>query len=159
MKTSFKGFTVTFFFLLISANLLMGQTKKNGQIEQTDKTEFKLKKTIDLVAESGKVEIKIPVSEKKNGLSIKISSEIFKGELTIEIYDPTDEKMGNYTVGSQNSIKVVGKTYNPTQSEPVAGEITKVIEFPKIGTWTVNVIPKNAVGKISLESIQYSFKR
>lgn len=188
MKTSFKGFIATVVLLLFGANLLLigqankqteqvgqvGQVTQAGQVSQagperkvgqvrqagqTDNTEFKLSKTINLNGESEKVEIIIPVTEKITGLSIKISSITIAGEITIEVYDPAGEKMGNYSVGSQNSIKVVGKTYNPTQNESVAGEITKSVIFPKIGNWTVNVVPKNAKGSISLESIQSSLKR
>jgi hypothetical protein len=156
MKTSFKGFTVTFFFLLLSTNLLVGQTNK--QTGQADHTDFKLSKTINFNGESDKVEIIIPVTDRNIGLIIKIFSLIITGELTIEIFDPTGEKMGNYSVSSQNSIKIVGKTYNPTQSEAISGEITKSVISPNIGNWKVNVMPKNAKGRIDLESIQTSEK-
>jgi len=172
MKTSLKGFTASLVLLLLGTNLITGQINSQakqvskaslagqaGQANQTDNTEFKLTKTINLNGESEKVEIIIPVAEGKIGLTIKISSVIVGGELTIEVYDPTGEKMGNYSVGSQNSIKIVGKTYNPTQSDAISGQITKSVLFPNIGNWKINVIPKNAKGSIDLESIQSSLKR
>lgn len=157
MKNLSHRLCITFLFLAVSANLLSGQS--NRETKQIDHTEFSLSKTINLNGESDQIEVTIPISDNKVALSILIASIVWAGELTIEVYDPTGEKLGNYSVGSQNSIKTNKTGSDPTKKETVTGQITKTVEFPITGNWKVLIIPKNAKGTLDIKSNQISMKR
>jgi hypothetical protein len=157
MKNLFHALSSTLLILCLSVNSIYGQTKKaSGQI---DRTEFSLHKSINFNGENEKIEISVQVSESNNILKLIISSIVITGELTIEVYDPTGEEQGKYSVGSQNSLKTTGKTYNPTKNETVSGKISKLVESPIIGDWKIIVIPKNAKGTLNIDSDQSSVKK
>lgn len=157
MKYLFQALSSTLLILCLSSNSISGQTnKQSGQI---DKTEFSLHKTINFDGENEKIEISIQVTETNNVLKLLISSIVHTGELTIQVFDPTGEEQGKYSVGSQNSIKTTGKTYNPTQNETVTGRISKLVESPIIGDWKIIVIPKNAKGTLNIDFDQSSIKK
>jgi hypothetical protein len=157
MKNLFQVFSGTLLILCLSANSVSGQTNK--QTGQIDRTEFNLHKSISFNGENEKIEILIQVSESNNVLKLMISSIVFSGELTIEVFDPTGEEQGKYSVGSQNSLKTTGKTYNPTQNETVSGKISKLVESPITGDWKIIVIPKNVKGSLNIDSDQSSIKK
>lgn len=159
MKNLSARMLITFSFLLLSTNLIMGQSNKSTG--QTDHTTFSLSKTINLKMDSELSETIIQVSERKVGLILKISSWIMDGELTIEVYDPKGERQGNYSIDSQNSLKTrkIEQTGTQTKSQTVTGKISKTVEFPIIGNWVIKIIPKNATGSISIESEQISISK
>jgi hypothetical protein len=157
MRNLLQTLSSTFLILFLSVNSINGQTKNvSGQI---DRTEFSLHKIINFNGENEKIEISVQVSELNNVLKLKISSLVKTGELTIEVYDPTGEEQGKYSVGSQNSLKTTGKTYNSTQNETVTGQISKLVESPIIGEWKIIVIPKNVKGSLMIDSDQSSVKK
>jgi len=157
MKNLFQSLSSTLLILCLSVNSISGQTKK--QSGQIDRTEFSLHKMINFNGENEKIEISLQVSESNNVLKLKISSIVVTGELTIEVFDPTGEEQGKYSVGSQNSIKTTGKTFNPTQDETVTGQISKLVESPIIGDWKIIVIPKNVKGTLNIDFDQSSIKK
>ncbi len=157
MKNLFHALPITLLILFFSVNSTSGQTK--NQTGQIDRTEFSLHKTINFDGENEKIEISIQVTETNNVLKLQISSIVHTGELTIEVFDPTGEEQGKYSVGSQNSIKTTGKTFNPTQNETVTGRISKLVESPIIGEWKINVIPKNVKGTLNIDFDQSSIKK
>ena len=152
MKNLLRKLSSVVLVLLLGVLSTFGQN--GNQKKQTDKTVFDLNKEISLKGESNLVEVLIPVNEQNIQLFINISTIVLGGELTIQLFDPSGEKHGNYSVGSQNSIKVEGKTYNPTSNETVTGQISKSIRYPINGNWKINIIPKTVTADISIKTKQ-----
>ncbi|MBK7625991.1 MAG: hypothetical protein IPJ16_02115 [Bacteroidales bacterium] len=157
MKNLLQSLSGTLLILCLTVNSVSAQEKK--QTGQIDRTEFSLHKSISFNGENEKIEILIQVTESNNVLKLMISSIVFSGELTIEVFDPTGEEQGKYSVGSQNSLKTTGKTNNPTQNETVSGKISKLVESPIKGDWKIIVIPKNVKGSLNIDSDQSSIKK
>jgi hypothetical protein len=159
MKTLLSKLLCASILIILSKSFACGQWGP-GQ-PQIDHTTFNLSRTIRLSQESEKLEILLPVSGPIVAFSIKISSEIFEGELTIEIYDPNGEKQGNYSIDNQISLKPnkIDKSDKPRTKEIVSGKISKSVEYPINGKWKVLIIPKNAIGEIVIESDQLSTKQ
>ncbi len=107
-----------------------------------------LSRNIELDGSSDTEDIKIEVSDETKKMFIGVNSTIESGYLTVEIYDPSGNKKGNFSVESQ--VKSSDK-----KREQVCGQMQKQIEDPEKGTWRVKLIPKNAVGKIHIQSSHY----
>lgn len=157
MKTLMYKFGITTLFLVFSALTLNSQSVK--ATKQVDHTEFTLQKTINLNDESDKMEVTIPISESKVALQLNIASIVWAGELSIEVYDPTGEKLGDYSVGSENSINVEKTKSDPTKNKGVTGQIIKTVDFPIVGKWKIIIIPKNAKGTLEIRTNQVSLKK
>lgn len=142
-------------------------------ISGQDATTFNLERQIILNGESENIEILLSVSGQDNALNLKIQSKIQEGELTIEIYDPKNEKKGNYSIGSQvkttqsnikkndmdnefeRELELLG-TIMGVRKESVQGTITRTIKDPLKGNWVVKIIPKNVKGRVTIVSDQLS---
>lgn len=154
MKNYSSKLLITTLFLTMWTSVVCGQGGP-GQ-PQIDRTTFTLSRRITLEKESEKLEILLPISGSIVNFTIKIWSEIFDGELTIEIYDPSGEKQGNYAIDNQISLKPKKSEKKDVSGskEVVSGTITKSVEYPKNGNWKVLIIPKNATGTIEIKSEQ-----
>ena len=150
---------ITLFFFLLGTTTAFGQWGP-GQ-PQIDHTSFNLQRQISLNEDSEKKEILIPISGPIVRFTINIASRISEGELTIEMYDPSGEKQGNYSVDNQISARLdkSDKNAKMTNKEIVTGKIDKSIEYPISGNWKVLIIPKNASGELLIESNQMSTKQ
>jgi len=128
---------------------------------QIDKTSFNLQREIWLTEDSERKEILLPVTGPIVKFVIRISSRVMSGELTIEIYDPTGEKQGNYSIDNQISSRQTpgDKNEKRTSKETVNGNLEKSIEYPINGNWKIIIIPKNATGELGIESNQMSTKQ
>lgn len=155
MKKLLCRFFTTFLCLFVMTSFISGQ----------EETRFNLERQIILNGESENLEILLSVSEQDNILNLRIQSNIQEGELTVEIYDPKNEKQGNYSIGSQ--LKSTQSNSNKNQmekelevlgirKESVQGTITRSIKNPVKGNWVVKIIPKNAIGRVSIVSDQLS---
>jgi len=155
MKKLLCRFLSTFLCLFVMTSFISGQ----------DATTFNLERQIILNGESENLEVILSVSEQDNALILKIQSNIQEGELTVEIYDPKNEKQGNYSIGSQ--LKSTKSNSNKNQmekeleargiyKEKVQGTITRSIKNPVKGNWVVKIIPKNAKGLVTIVSDQLS---
>jgi hypothetical protein len=158
MKNYSNKLLITTLFLTMCTSVVCGQWGPGAT--SRDNTTFTLLRKITLNGESSKLEIILPVADRIWNFTIKISSEIKEGELTIEIYDPSGEKQGNYSIDSQSSLKPnkTEKTANPNVKEIVTGQISKSIDFPKNGNWKIAIIPKNAKGNLEIASNQLTDK-
>jgi hypothetical protein len=155
MKTLTSKIIITFLFIVVNSNMIFSQSNK----DQVDHTDFSLTKSIALSGQSDQIEVIVPIIDRKISLTIKISSMVVGGELTIEVYDPTGEKFGNYSIGGQNSIKANYGKSDLVKGESVLGQITKTVEFPITGNWKVLIIPKNAKGSLDITATQTSVKQ
>jgi len=153
MKKLLIKLAITLVFLYNISCSILGQ----------DKTNFAVSRSILLDGESEKQEIILPVSEKNGSFNLTVSSKIYQGELTIEVYDPKGEKQGNYTVGCQlyttiqknnngQEEKSSGKTW--TNKEIVNGRIDRKIINPIVGNWIVKIIPNRPKGSLKSEYVQ-----
>ena len=159
MKKLLCRFLTTFLCLFVITSFISGQ----------DATTFNLERQIILNGESENIEILLSVSEQDNTLNLKIQSKIREGELTIEIYDPKNEKKGNYSIGSQvkntqsnsnktdmdKELELLG-TLIGVRKESVQGTITRTIKDPVKGNWVVKIIQKNVKGLVTIVYDQLS---
>jgi hypothetical protein len=84
-------------------------------------------------------------------MSLWIASNISEGDLTIEIYDPSGDKKGDFSIGCVlNKIKQGNSTDEDKSREIVQGRINKSINNPLKGTWIIKIFPKNATGQIQI---------
>lgn len=117
---------------------------------QAQSTVVDLDRKVSLEATTKTEEFAVTVGEKASRLDIMIQSWVSAGELTIEIYDPAGEKVGNFSVGNQMqtevSVPVDGK------EEQVKGRISKNVKEPAQGRWVVKVIPQKTTGKVEMRS-------
>ena len=112
-----------------------------------DCTHISQDRVIELDGSSDREEIKLNVAEGIKKLHVGINSTISSGELTVEIYDPSGNKKGYYSVESQmsNSAK---------KTESVCGQMQKEISDPQAGDWTIKLKPKKVKGRIAIHSGQ-----
>jgi subtilisin-like proprotein convertase family protein len=121
-----------------------GQNQATGIASAANsETSVNLVRTIQLDKDSKTEEVFIEVKPKTQKLQLQINSTIFKGKLTIELYDPGDVKQGNFSIGTQ---------LNSEKSETVNGNITKVVTEPQAGKWKIKMIPTDASGMIRVHS-------
>ena len=148
MKNLLRKLSSVLLVLFLGFSVTLGQSA--NQKKQSDNTVFDLNKDLHLKSESNVVAVLIPIDEQNIQLLIHISTMVLGGELTIEIFDPSGEKHGNYSVGSLNSIKIEGKV----DAGVVTGEISKSIRYAITGNWKINIIPKTATAEISIKTKQ-----
>lgn len=158
MKKLLCRFLTTFLCLFVMTSFATGQ----------DATQFNIERQIFLNDESENLEIILSVSEQDKSLLLKIQSAIVGGELTIEIYNPKNEKQGNYSISTQLKSAPLNSNVDPIvnawvvkglNKETVQGNITRSIKNPVKGNWVVKIIPKKAVGNVKIvsESDQLSY--
>lgn len=133
-------------FLFLTSNAF-SQSQNQGQ-QDCECSSTSLSRNIELDDSSDTEDIKIEVSDEVKKMFIGVNSIIESGYLTVEIYDPSGNKKGNFSVESQ--LKSSNK-----KKEQVCGQMQKQIDDPEKGTWRVKLIPKNAVGQIQIQTSQY----
>lgn len=134
----------------------------NCQILFAQGSTFNLNRVLTFDVENTDVN-KIPFKIKPgtSSMNIKIVSKIYKGDLTIEIYDSFDAKKGEFSIQSvipDNKRAVVmaaDKNESSTSngqpiSEFVSGEIEKHVSFPGVGDWYIKIISKKVIGQINV---------
>lgn len=129
--------TVNLFFGILFITLL-----STSFTSAQERTSLNIQRTIELKNESQIKEVKIEVNEKECRFNLKITSLVHGGEVKVEIYDPNGKKQGNFSVGCE--------IQSENSKETVNGMITKLIENPDLGNWKVKIIPKKAIGKLSI---------
>lgn len=147
MKKSLNKFSVVILISILSIYSAFGQ----------DKTKYDIQKLIKLNNESDVQEIVLPVKDSLNSVTIVVYSDILAGDVTIEIYDPTGEKNGYFSIGCQSNTiitdnkKYLGKTVYRTNPDKASGNLSRTIKKPIGGDWKVKIIPKNAIGTVNID--------
>ncbi|MGB6035346.1 MAG: hypothetical protein WBG42_03695 [Cryomorphaceae bacterium] len=100
-------------------------------------------RTIELENDSKSADITINIKPSELELNLSINTMVSEGKLTIEVYDPSSTKQGNFTVGTQLESK---------KKEIVRGNIRKSLTEPLAGNWKVKIIPSNATGRIEIQT-------
>lgn len=130
-------------FGIVVACILIFSTTLHAQV---DNTNFSIERSIALNDANDVKTITFDVAEDITFLQMGIMSVIEYGTLTLEIYDPNQLKQGQFSVEGQL------KTNKPKSVEElVSGNISKNLENPTQGTWTIKLIPKNVTGTIKIE--------
>ncbi len=133
-------------YLIISALLFsltaFGQSQEfKAHSSKSSETKVDLQRNIRLDRDSKPEEVIINIKQKTLKFDMMISSSVTQGKLLIELYDPTNAKDGNFTVGTQ---------LNSENKEMVNGRIQKSLNEPQPGDWKVKIIPSEATGNISI---------
>ena len=115
-------------------------------------TQFKTTRNLGFKESSKTQEITINIKEKTAGLSLEILCVVREGMVTIEIYDPSGQKQGEFAVESVES-EDDGSLFSAL-ADGVSGEIKKSVRDPQLGKWIVKFIPKNATGRVTINSVQ-----
>ncbi|MEE4176711.1 MAG: hypothetical protein V2I46_04305 [Bacteroides sp.] len=115
-------------------------------VNAQERTVFNTERALILENESKEQQITIDVSETYDALSLNIGANLHEGKLTIEIFDPSGEKQGNFSIGTQ-----LEGVSNPGTRERVQGKINKVFENPRKGKWLVKISPLNAKAQINIQ--------
>ena len=131
--------------VLSIAILILTFTTVQAQ-QQGHGTSFQLDRSIKFDNSSESREIKVDVQDDTDVIHLSINSSITSGTVTIELYDPKGEKVGNFTVESSGN--------NSGYSEEVCGQFNKHIENPRSGSWVVKIKPAKASGKVYISTNQ-----
>ncbi|WP_236976226.1 hypothetical protein [Membranihabitans maritimus] len=114
---------------------------------------FNLNREIQLTGESNTFEISIPIAPGLKQLGITVSSSIWQGDISIELYDPRKKKIGNYSVGTQVDDKTdPEKSRFSKPKETVEGRIVKVFENPIPGDWKVTIKTEKSKGHVNIST-------
>ena len=100
--------------------------------------------------DSEKREIKLNVAKNTTRVSLNVNCIVEVGDLTIEVYNSKGKKQGDFSVEGTSKSK-----FKKGDTEPVQGQINLDTSAPVEGDWTIKIIPKQAIGKILVRSIQY----
>ncbi|MCD2259910.1 hypothetical protein [Psychroserpens luteolus] len=138
MKFS-KSITVIIFTLFLSFGALA-------------QTEFKTTRNLGFKASSKTQSVNIKLSENTTALQLFINCAVKKGSVSIVIYDPSDEKQGEFSVESIES-EDDGSLFSMLK-DGVTGQINKYINKPQKGNWKIVFIPINATGRVEIQSSQ-----
>lgn len=143
-----------------------------------------LQKSIYIFEGSEKGKIVISVPDHTDTLALDITSIISMGSFSIEIYDPSGDNYGKFSITSQlnssklNQIKDLANkhvTMYSTESnivfkssesvfkrfgftdEDVQGKISRSIIYPLKGNWEVRITSKDAKGSVIMDTNQKFF--
>jgi hypothetical protein len=120
---------------------------------QTNQKKLRISTDISFESQSEIIEVKLPVSQVAN-ISLELASNIYEGELTIELYDSKGEKQGNFTIGSPTFSGKKDESKAASTRESVRGSLSKKIANPAKGEWIVKFIPKNVSGNTEIYCTQ-----
>lgn len=156
MKNSLKISVIILTGLLMNTNSLSAQ---NGTLH-AQPTYIKLN------GETEVREVIVPLRDSLNSVNIIATSSIRAGELTLEIFDPTGEKYGNFTLGcpinntlsqKKENQKITARDIN-NSDEKAYGNLFRTIKNPIRGAWKAKITNKGAIGIIQIQFMNQSSK-
>ena len=130
---------------LISCMLLIGVTTHGQEINvdsiQDSRSSLDVVRDISIREDSKPGEIFINIDKTTAEFDMHISSQVSKGELTIEVYDSLGKKQGNFTIETQ---------YDSMDRESVSGAFKKSWKNIPAGQWKLKIIPSVANAEIHI---------
>jgi hypothetical protein len=129
--------------VLLAGNVFGQAPNKPAPPSTKSETNFSVERNIRLENDSKVDEVLINIKPKTQKLDLAISSSVKKGKITIEIYDPSGVRQGNFTVETQ---------IGTAKEEVVNGNIRKSLFEPEAGNWKVKITPANADVKIRIQT-------
>jgi hypothetical protein len=148
-------FNKTLFILLLA---LAGTSSITGQID-TLKSKIYSMKSLKLNGETEISEIKLLLRDSISSVNILIFSIIGGGELSVEIYDPTGVRYGNFSLSCQNdqelfkkitSGKVTVKEIDKSDGKAM-GNLCKTVKNPSKGFWIAKIRSIGAIGFVQIQ--------
>lgn len=130
-----------FILLFISVSALAQD--KSGEVRPPNNDVLNLERQIRFKDHSNNETISIEIDNDVNVFFLNVKTKVDGGKLTIEIYDPNQNKEGTFTIGTQLNLSV---------EELAKGEINKEFYEPQSGTWTIKIIPEKAYGDVIIYS-------
>lgn len=118
-------------------------------------TEFTTKRNLGFKESSKTQTVDLKISDNTEGLRLKIMCNVREGDVTIIIINPAGEKEGEFTVEGNEGTEEDGSLFSMLK-EGVSGQINKTIAKPSQGTWVIKFLPKNATGRVEIQSSQYT---
>ncbi len=166
LKNRVLNVVILFTILLFASHSTYGQTNtnsntnKNVNVKHSSHSDHSshsnhcstvsLKKQIKLTDfDSEKRDIKLSIAKNTSRVSLNVNCLIEVGELTVEVYNSKGKKQGDFSVEGASKAK-----YKKGNTEPVEGQINFDTSSPVEGDWVIKIIPKQAIGKIMVRSIQ-----
>ncbi|MBN2777822.1 MAG: gliding motility-associated C-terminal domain-containing protein [Bacteroidales bacterium] len=140
MKTRIACLTI---LVLFSSLAIFGQDQMAESLFKSQETKVNLKRTIRLENDSDIEDVVVTIDKKTERFELMISSSLTHGILSMELYDPENSKLENFTIGT---------ALNSQKKETVNGNIRKSFYDPLLGDWRIKIIPKNATANISIQT-------
>lgn len=122
-----------------------GYSYYTNTLFNSERTDFSLNRTIKLDDHSGEQIIPVEISDTTSEFLLTINCGVQSGLLTVEIYDPTGAKKGNFSVKGDYSS-------SSSWSEDVGSVINKRFMRPLKGTWSLKFIAKKVSADIHIST-------
>lgn len=98
---------------------------------------------ITLDNDSKTEDVIVAIEPRTEAIDLMISTTIEAGKLTIELFNPSGVKQGNFTVETQLDVK---------KQERVAGKLQKSLEEPQPGNWKIRIVPTAVKGSVRIQT-------
>lgn len=136
-------------FIFLVPLISFGQNRENNvlsikeNIVELELLELKELEWIMILENESKTdEVLMEIKRNTEKLNLFIHSQVRKGKVTIEVYDPNGTKMGYFSGGTLP---------NSGKEEVVKGDFEKSWVKPLSGKWRIKNIPIDATGPIKLK--------
>lgn len=120
-----------------------GQNASQQQQQQDPESFFTSGREISFADDSKGEEITIEIEKDTRIFELKIYTIIEKGRVSVDIYDPENNRQGKFSVGTQ---------LNSGKNERASGEFSKHLREPIAGKWRIKISPSGASGRINIET-------
>ena len=128
-------------FFLISISVLGQNYANEDSVNQESWTKVDLRRTVQLEDDSKPFEVIINIKTNVQRFEFMITSSVRSGKLSIEVFDPSGIRRGNFSVGTQLNSKI---------EETATGNIKKSLFEPQPGDWKIKMIPTDGTGTIRI---------
>jgi hypothetical protein len=102
MKRSYLKFFITLQLLFYSSILIQAQVKIDNDAYDAERGRVQF--NIFEFEGTDKYDLKFPIINRLDTFKITIKAYISAGDLSIEIYDPSGERLGNFTLQGQSDL-------------------------------------------------------
>ena len=123
-------------------------------ITAQNKTEFTTKRNLGFKESSKIQQVELKIAKNTEGLRLNILCNVKKGDVSILIFSPSGEEHGEFSVEGADETEDDGSLFSMLQ-QGVSGEINKDINQPEKGVWVIKFVPKNATGRVEINSSQF----
>jgi hypothetical protein len=152
MKKLFNKTTIILILALINMSYVDGQL-------DIPQSKIYSRESVKLNGETDVKEIRLPLRDSLSSINILIFSMIGGGELSVEIYDPTGVRYGNFSLSCQNDPELIKKITGGKvtikeidQSDGKAmGNLSKTVKNPTRGFWIAKVRSIGAIGTVQIQ--------
>lgn len=131
--------------LFVSSTFRAQDKLTDEEVNRSFQESISLYKTI-IVNEKTKTQmVTFEIKEGTESFNYQIYSSISKGNLVIELYNSSKERESISSLGNQLE----------NVEETTSTKISGLLDQPEPGTWTIKIMPVNAVAKIEISTETY----